>query len=92
MAFQSKGGGLEKWIGPDVESALIEMNKIGIKEILIVPIGFVSDHIEILYDIDIFFQEKAEALGMTLKRTQSLNDSERFIEALANIIEEHITR
>ena len=92
MAFQSKGGGIEKWIGPDVESVLLEMSKIGVKEILIVPIGFVSDHIEILYDIDIFFQEKAESLGMTLKRTQSLNDSERFIEALANIVEEHVTR
>ena len=92
MAFQSKGGGLEKWIGPDVESSLMEMSKIGVKEILIVPIGFVSDHIEILYDIDIFYKEKAESLGMKLKRTQSLNDSERFIEALANIVEEHIAR
>jgi ferrochelatase len=92
MAFQSKGGGLEKWIGPDVESALLEMSKIGIKKVLIVPIGFVSDHIEILYDIDIFYKEKAESLGMKLKRTLSLNDSERFIEALANIVEEHIAK
>lgn len=92
MAFQSKGGGLEKWIGPDVESSLLEMSKVGIKEILIIPIGFVSDHIEILYDIDILYKEKAEALGIKLKRTSSLNDSERFIEVLATIVEEHIKR
>jgi ferrochelatase len=90
LAFQSKGGGAERWIGPDVDSVLSETNKIGVREILIVPIGFVSDHIEILYDIDILYQKKAESLGMTLKRTQSLNYSERFIEALATIVEENI--
>jgi len=90
MAFQSKGGGPGRWIGPDVESVLSEMHKLGVREVLIVPIGFVSDHIEILYDIDILFKEKAESMGMTLKRTQSLNCSERFIEALTTIVEEHL--
>jgi len=92
MAFQSKGGGLGRWIAPDVESVLVELNKIGIKEVLIIPIGFVSDHIEVLYDIDILYKEKAESLGMVLKRTHSLNFSEGFIEALATIVEEHIIR
>jgi ferrochelatase len=90
MAFQSKGGGPGRWISPDVESVLLEISRIGIKEILIIPIGFVSDHIEILYDIDILYKEKAEPLGMALKRTQSLNYSERFIEALATIVEDNI--
>ncbi|MDI6761638.1 MAG: ferrochelatase [Thermodesulfobacteriota bacterium] len=90
MAFQSKGGGPGKWIAPDVESILVEINKIGVREVLIVPIGFVSDHIEVLYDIDILYKEKAESLGMILKRTPSLNFSERFIEALASIVEDHI--
>lgn len=90
LAFQSKGGGSEKWVGPDLESVLMELNKIYVKEILIVPIGFVSEHIEILYDIDLFYQEKANALGMLLKRAPSLNDSEMFIEALASIVEEHL--
>ncbi len=90
MAFQSKGGGAERWIGPDVESVLAEMSKIGIKEVLLVPIGFVSDHIEILYDIDILYKGKAESLGMILNRTPSLNSSEGFIEALATIVEEKI--
>ncbi|HUL23349.1 MAG TPA: ferrochelatase [Thermodesulfobacteriota bacterium] len=90
IAFQSRGMGPEEWLGPDVESVLEELSKEKIREILIVPIGFVSDHIEILYDIDILYQNKAKLLGMQLKRTSSLNFSKRFIEALATIVEEHI--
>lgn len=89
MAFQSKGGGTERWMGPDVESVLTELNRIGVRKVLLVPIGFVSDHIEILYDIDIVYRQKAESLGIILKRTQSLNVSEGFIEALATVVEEH---
>jgi len=90
IAFQSRGMGSEKWLGPDVESVLEGISKEKIREVLIVPIGFVSDHIEILYDIDILYREKAESLGMVLKRTPSLNYSGKFIEALATIVEEHI--
>jgi ferrochelatase len=90
MAYQSKGGGPEEWVGPDVESILEELSKEKIREVLIVPIGFVSDHIEILYDIDILYQEKAKLLGMRLKRSPSLNFSKRFIGALATIVEEHM--
>lgn len=90
LAYQSKGGGPEEWVGPDVESVLGELSKEKIREVLIVPIGFVSDHIEILYDIDILYQDKAKLLGMRLKRTPSLNFSKRFIEALATIVEEHV--
>jgi len=91
MAFQSKGGGLGRWIAPEVESVLVEINKIGVKEILVIPIGFLSDHIEVLYDIDILYKEKAESLEMVLKRSPSLNWSEGFIKFLASIVEEHIT-
>jgi ferrochelatase len=90
IAFQSKGGGPEEWVGPDVESILKELSQDKVREVLIVPIGFVSDHIEVLYDIDILYREKAESMGMVLKRTPSLNFSERFIEALSSIVEEHI--
>jgi ferrochelatase len=90
MAYQSKGGGSEEWVGPDVESVLEDLSKEKIREVLVVPIGFVSDHIEILYDVDILYRKKAESLGMILKRTQSLNNSEKFIEALAAMVEEHI--
>jgi len=90
MAYQSKGGGPEEWIGPDVESVLTNLCKEGIRKVLIVPIGFVSDHIEILYDIDILYREKAKSLGIKLKRTTSLNFSEKFVKALSAIVEEHI--
>jgi protoporphyrin/coproporphyrin ferrochelatase len=90
IAFQSKGAGPGEWIGPDVESVLAGLSVQGVDRVLIVPIGFVSDHIEILFDIDIVFREKAESLGMALKRTRSLNASERFIEALAGTVEEHL--
>jgi ferrochelatase len=90
MAFQSKGVGPEEWVGPDVESVLTELSGQGVGEVLVVPIGFVSDHIEILYDIDILYQEKAKALGIVLKRTHSLNTSEKFIQALASAVEEQL--
>jgi ferrochelatase len=90
MAYQSKGGGPEEWVGPDVESVLMNLSKEGVQKVLIVPIGFVSDHIEILYDIDIVYREKAKSLGIKLKRPPSLNDSEKFIDALSAIVEEHM--
>ena len=90
IAFQSRGMGAEEWLGPDVESVLIELSQQKVREILIIPIGFVADHIELLYDIDILYREKAESMGMVLKRTASLNFSKRFIEGLAAIVEEHV--
>jgi ferrochelatase len=90
MAYQSKGGGPEEWIGPDVESVLSRLSKEGVQKVLVVPIGFVSDHIEILYDIDILYREKAKSLGLKLRRTTSLNFSEKFVEALSAIVEDHI--
>ncbi|MGZ3560204.1 MAG: ferrochelatase, partial [Thermodesulfobacteriota bacterium] len=64
IAFQSKGTGPEEWLGPDVESVLTELSQQKVREVLIVPIGFVADHIEVLYDIDVLFQRKAESIGM----------------------------
>jgi ferrochelatase len=90
IAFQSRGMGPEEWLGPDVEFILTELSHQKVREVLIIPIGFVSDHIEVLYDIDIFYREKAESMGMVLRRSPSLNYSERFIEALTAIVEEHI--
>ena len=90
IAFQSRGMGSEEWLGPEVESILIELSRQKVREILMIPIGFVSDHIEVLYDIDILYRGKAESMGMVLKRTNSLNFSGRFIEALSSIVEKHI--
>jgi ferrochelatase len=92
IAYQSKGGGPGEWIGPDVETVLEDLASQEVKRVLIVPIGFVSDHIEILYDIDIAYRKKAESLGITLARTRSLNSSDLFMEALAEIVEERLTK
>jgi ferrochelatase len=85
LSYQSKTGPV-KWIEPSTEQMLHELAGKGIKNLLVVPISFVSDHIETLYEIDILYKEMAEKLGINLKRTESLNTSSRFIEALADIV------
>ncbi len=90
MAYQSRGSGPEEWLEPDVGSVLEDLSKRGVRNVLVVPIGFVSDHVETLYDIDIVERERAKALGIRLERSPSLNSSEKFITALTSIVEEHL--
>ncbi len=90
LGFQSKGMSKGEWLEPTVDSILERLSKDGKKYVLLVPIGFVSDHIETLYDIDMVYKEMAESLGMTLHRTNSLNDSTKFIEALAKVVMEKL--
>jgi ferrochelatase len=84
--------GPQEWLGPDVESILTELSQDKVREVLVIPIGFVADHIEVLYDIDRLYRQKAESMGMVLKRTDSLNSSEKFIKALTEIVEEHLKK
>lgn len=86
FAYQSQGATKETWLGPTVENRLDQYEKQGIKEVLIAPIGFVCDHMEILYDIDVFFKKLAEEKGMRLERTTSPNDSPTFIQAMKSVI------
>jgi ferrochelatase len=86
VAFQSQGMTSDPWIGPTVESQIDELAAMGQRHLLLVPVGFVSDHVEILYDIDILFREYGESKGVTVHRSESLNDSPVFIQALADII------
>ena len=85
FAFQSQGMSGGPWIGPTVESTLDALAAEGSKAVLVQPIGFVCDHVEVLYDIDIAFREHAAKLGMALTRTESLNDSPLFISALEEL-------
>ena len=85
LAFQSKGGGQGQWLEPEVETVLDELTASGRQDVLLVPVGFVADHIETLYDIDIAIREYAEAIGLEFRRSASLNASPLFIEALADI-------
>ncbi len=84
FAFQSAGQSAEPWLGPDVEATLQELAAQGNDAVLICPIGFVADHLEVLYDVDIALRERAQQLGITLVRTESLNAHPLLIEALAD--------
>ena len=90
FAYQSAGRSAEPWLGPDAGEVIQQLADAGEKNVLIAPVGFVSDHVEILYDIDFEFRQQAEALGMRLERTTSLNDSPLFIAALADVVRSRV--
>jgi len=85
VAYQSQGMTAEPWIGPTVESQIDELAAQGHRAVFIAPIGFLCDHAEILYDIDVQFHDYARAKGIELGRSESLNDSPLLIEALASL-------
>jgi ferrochelatase len=86
LAFQSRAGPV-KWLEPSTEAKIAELAAAGCKQLLMVPISFVSDHIETLYEIDIQYKEEAAALGITdFRRTEALNSSPGFISCLAELV------
>jgi protoporphyrin/coproporphyrin ferrochelatase len=85
FAFQSQGMSGGEWIGPTVEDTIGGLSAAGQSGVFLQPIGFVCDHVEILYDIDIMFREFAGKRGMKLYRAESLNDSPLFVRAVADL-------
>jgi len=85
FSFQSQGIAGAPWIGPTVEDTLKALAAEGHKGVVMQPVGFLCDHVEILYDIDIAFKETARELGLQLWRADSLNDSPTLIQALAQV-------
>jgi ferrochelatase len=85
FAFQSQGASGGPWIGPSVESSLDSIALAGVKALILQPIGFLCDHVEILYDVDHLFREYAAKLGVRLERTESLNDSVTLARAVADL-------
>jgi len=85
-SYQSAGRTPEPWLGPQLPDHLRELARQGVRNVISVPVGFVSDHVEILYDIDIQAQEVAKELGMRLERPPALNDDPLFIQTLADLI------
>lgn len=85
FAFQSQGMSGGPWLGPTVESAMLDLKKHGHSGVVIAPIGFVCDHVEVLYDVDIGFRRFADEQGLRFCRTESLNASPTFISALASL-------
>jgi ferrochelatase len=87
FAFQSASPTGEPWLGPDILDELERLYGDGVRKVLVAPVGFVSDHLEILWDLDIEARDKAEELGLELSRIESLNDDPAFIRALAGLVE-----
>jgi protoporphyrin/coproporphyrin ferrochelatase len=90
FAFQSASATGEPWLGPDILEELERLHREGETRVLVAPVGFVSDHLEILWDLDIEARERAQELGLELDRLPSLNDDPAFIQALATLVEERL--
>lgn len=85
FAFQSQGMSGSAWLGPTVEATIVSLKEEGHRGVFLQPIGFLCDHVEVLYDIDIGFKQFAEKEGMRLWRAESLNDSPLLVKALADV-------
>jgi ferrochelatase len=88
FAFQSESPTGEPWLGPDILDELDGLHASGVARVLVCPIGFVADHLEILWDIDVEARERAAELGLELDRIESLNDDPAFIHGLAELCRE----
>jgi ferrochelatase len=86
FAFQSAAMTADPWLGPDAGAVIERLHQAGGRHVLIAPIGFVSDHVEILYDVDIVFKDQAQALGMQLERIEMLNTHPALIRGLAELV------
>jgi ferrochelatase len=92
FAFQSQGISGGPWIGPTVEDTLTALRQAGHTAVIIHPIGFLCDHIEVLYDIDIGFREFGEGIGLRVERPESLNESPILTRALADLAQSALAR
>lgn len=90
FSYQSAGRTPDPWLGPDLVETVHRLADEGVRNILVASIGFVSDHLEILYDIDYEAQEAAREEGITLRRTEMLNASPDFVEGLVALVRERV--
>jgi ferrochelatase len=91
IAWQSAGRTPDPWIGPDILQVLRDKRALGCTDVVSCPIGFVSDHLEVLFDIDIEAQGVARDVGLNLIRTASLNDDPAFMTLLANVVADRVS-
>jgi ferrochelatase len=92
FAFQSQGMSGGPWIGPTVEDTLASIRAAGHQSVMLQPIGFLCDHVEILYDVDIAFRDYAAKMSLRLERPESLNDSPLLTAALADLARQGLGR
>jgi ferrochelatase len=88
FAYQSAGASPEPWLGPAIEEVIPDLARQGYKNVLVAPLGFVCDHVEILYDLDIEAKTIAKEHNVHLERTQMMNTTPEFIAAIADAVEE----
>jgi ferrochelatase len=92
LVYQSRSGPpSQPWLGPDVGEALSEVAASGAKDVVVVPIGFISDHIEVLYDLDEEARHKAEALGLNFVRAGTVGTHPRFVRMIRELVEERMS-
>ena len=89
-AYQSAAMTPDPWLGPDAGEVIARLHAEGVKNVLICPIGFICEHVEILFDIDVEFRAQAEELGMHLERIEMLNDHPTLLSGLAGLVREHV--
>ena len=93
LVFQSRSGRPEDpWLEPDVNDYLRDARAKGLEAAILVPIGFLADHVEVLYDLDVEARATADEIGLPLARAEAVNDHPRFIEALADVVSEAVAR
>jgi protoporphyrin/coproporphyrin ferrochelatase len=91
FAFQSESRTGEPWLGPDILAELEALHARGVERVLVCPVGFVSDHLEILWDLDVEARERAAELGLDLDRIESLNADPAFVRGLAELVRETVS-
>ena len=90
LAYQSRTGPV-RWLGPGTDETLIELGRDGVRDVVVVPLSFVSDHIETLYEVDVLFAAQARRAGISgYYRTPALNTHPLFIDALAELVRERV--
>ena len=92
FAFQSKGRGGGQWMEPEADDVVRTLAEEGWKKVLVAPVGFISDNVETLYDLDIVLRRQIEGLDMEYRRSVAPNDSPIFIEALADVVIDYLAR
>ncbi|MDQ3914601.1 MAG: ferrochelatase [Actinomycetota bacterium] len=92
IGWQSAGHSPDPWIGPDVLDVLERLARDGVRGVVVCPCGFVSDHLEVLYDVDVECVRKAAELGIELVRTESPNDDPDFLDVLAAVVRRELDR
>ncbi|WP_337288476.1 ferrochelatase [Candidatus Methylomirabilis sp.] len=93
LAYQSRSGDpRQPWLTPDVRDVLRQLKAEGRRSVVLVPIGFVCDHVEVLFDLDVEAKAEADALGLDLKRASTVNDHPLYIRALADLVRQRVNQ